>query len=126
LAAPVLSRLLARVTGSIETPVVAADLEAGPGSVLVDGFPQVSDVRLRAHAEDGWVELREAERVVPGSEPHRDRQGPISVITQQPAHATDGPHRVARPRNQHHAARAQSMVDPASLEEVTGTIDATA
>src|SRR6185436_3412410 len=82
--------LLARVTGSIETPVVAADLEAGPGSVLVDGFPQVSDVRLRAHAEDGWVELREANASFQGANLTATGKAPISVITQQPGTSTDG------------------------------------
>jgi outer membrane protein assembly factor BamA/autotransporter translocation and assembly factor TamB len=51
--------LLARITGSLEQPDVAADLEVGPGAVTLENLPSVSRVRLRVHAEDGWIELRD-------------------------------------------------------------------
>ena len=51
--------LLARVNGSLESPVVAADLELGPGSITLQDLPPVSALVLRAHAENGWLELRE-------------------------------------------------------------------
>jgi outer membrane protein assembly factor BamA len=51
--------LLARVNGSLESPLVSADLELGPGSVTLRDLPPVSGLAVRAHAENGWLELRE-------------------------------------------------------------------
>ena len=48
--------LLARITGSLQSPSVAADLEMGPGSITLRDMPPVSALRLRAHAENGWLE----------------------------------------------------------------------
>ena len=38
---------------------MAADLELGPGSITLQDLPPVSALVLRAHAENGWLELRE-------------------------------------------------------------------
>ena len=117
--------LLARVTGSVETPVIAADLEAGPGSVTVEGVPPVSNVLLRAHAEGGWLELREANASYQGANVTATGRAPLSLLTGQPGAGPAG--------NAELHARAtgitplvlESMVGPTTLEDVTGTIDAT-
>jgi outer membrane protein assembly factor BamA/autotransporter translocation and assembly factor TamB len=118
--------LLARVTGSLEAPVIAADLEAGPGSVTVEGFAPVSDVRLRAHAESGVLELREANASYQGANVSATARAPLSLLTGEPASPTDG-------RIELHARATgitprvlDAVLDPATLEEVAGTIDATA
>ena len=107
--------LLARVTGALEAPVIAADLEAGPGSVTLRDLPPATNVRLRAHAEEGWVELREAQATYEGADISatgkaffEPRSGDLH------ARATNLTAAVLRP-----------FVDPGTLDDVTGSIDAT-
>jgi hypothetical protein len=51
--------MFAHLTGSVLAPEVVADLEMGPGSITLEGLPSVTGLQLRAHAKDGWLELRE-------------------------------------------------------------------
>ena len=117
--------LLARITGSIETPVIAADLEAGPGSVTVEGFPQISDIRLRAHAESGWLELREANVSYQGATIAATGKAPLSLITGQPGAGPAGNVEIHARATGITPKVLESIVDPTTLEDVTGTIDAT-
>ena len=117
--------LLARITGSIEAPVIAADLEAGPGSVTVEGFPQVSDIRLRAHAESGWLELREANASYQGANVAATGRAPLSLITGQPGTGPAGNVEIHARATGMTPKVLESVVDATTLEDVTGTIDAT-
>ncbi len=107
--------LLARITGAVEDPVIAADLEVGPGTVTLRDLPPASNIRLRAHAEDGWVELREAQ------------------VTYEGADITATGKALVQPRSGELHARATNLtaavlrpfVDPGTLDEVTGSVDAT-
>ena len=48
--------VLARVTGTAERPVVAADLEVANGQVIVMDLPPVRIAELRAAIANGWIE----------------------------------------------------------------------
>ena len=113
--------LLARVTGAIDDPAIAADLEAGPGSVTLRDLPPASNIRLRAHAEDGWVELREAQVSYEGADVIATGKAPLSLFAAGSAEraeihvrATNLTPGVLRP-----------FVEPGTLDEVAGSIDAT-
>ena len=108
--------LLARVSGSIERPDVSADLEVGPGSVTLLMLPPITGVRARAHAEGGWLELREAEAVYQGAALTATARAPIGGPGEYSLRA-----RVAGIT----AAVLQPFVDSASVEEIAGSIDAT-
>ena len=122
--------LLARVTGSLAAPVVAADLEAGPGSVTLENLPPITDILLRAHVEDGVIEVREATAAYQGANLSATGLVPLSLI--------GGPVRGAGPaertrRNFELHARATNVtpavaapfVDAATLEQLSGSVDAT-
>ena len=117
--------LLARITGSVEAPVIAADLEAGPGSVTVEGFPQVSDIRLRAHAENGWLELREANASYQGANVAATGKAPLSLITGQPGAGPAGNAEIHARATAVTPKVLEPVVDATTLEDVTGTLDAT-
>ena len=48
--------VLARVTGTAERPIVAADLEVANGQVIVMDLPPVRVAELRATIANGWIE----------------------------------------------------------------------
>jgi len=51
--------LLARITGSLESPAYTADLEVGPGMVQArSDLAPVENLLVQAHAENGQLELR--------------------------------------------------------------------
>ncbi len=116
--------LLARVNGSFESPLVAADLELGPGSVTLRDLPPVSGLALRAHAENGWLELREGAASFQEARVTVTGRAPLSwaipsavgppgdaVIHAQAANMT--------------AAILAPFVDPATAEQLEGSVDAT-
>ena len=108
--------LLARVTGSIEMPIVAADFEAGPGSVTLQDLPSISGLHVRAHVEDGLIELREAVASYQGANLSATGKAPLSLKGAMELHA--------RATNVTPAVAA-TFVDAATLEQVTGSVDAT-
>ena len=131
--------LLARVTGALEAPVVAADLEIGPGTIVLEDVPQISNLRVRAHAEEGWIELREglasyqnADLAVTGKAPlslftDNRRPGPIgpggagSPGPGAPAESAVIHARVANLT----AAALSPFLDPDTAGQIQGSIDAT-
>ena len=118
--------LLARITGAIEEPVIAADLEAGPGSVTLRDMPPVTNVRLRAHAEEGWVELREAQARYEGADITATGKAPLSLV------GAAGPFGAGASGAAELHARATNLgagvlrpfVEPGALDEIEGSIDA--
>ena len=116
--------LLARVNGSLESPVVAADLELGPGSVTLQDLPPVSALVLRAHAENGWLELRE------GAASYQDAT--VTVTGRAPL-SWAIPSAVGAPGDAVIHARATNLtaailapfVDPTTAEQLEGSVDAT-
>jgi outer membrane protein assembly factor BamA len=123
--------LLARITGALEAPVVAADLEIGPGSIVLEDLPQISNLRVRAHAEEGWIELREglasyqnADLVVTG-------KAPLSLLTDEGRSSSSGP----RAPDESAVIRASAtnltpavlapFLEPDTAGQIEGSIDAT-
>lgn len=72
--------LLARVTGSAQAPVLAANVELGPGSLGFEEWPAVSPVQLRARLEGGWLELYETVGEWQGAQIAADGRLPITML----------------------------------------------
>lgn len=125
--------LLARITGSLQEPVVAADLEVGPGSVTLQDVPSVSGLRLRAHAEDGWIELREAGASYQGATVSATGRAPISLLVRRPGPAAGAVEPPQAAQNLELHARASNVspavVEPflsaSTLAQLTGSLDVT-
>ncbi len=116
--------LLARITGSLEQPRVAADLELGPGTLRATDLPAATDVQIRAHADGEWVELRELRAEWQGSRVEASGRMPLDWVG-----LTDGgPAGAAATLN----ARLSSLtpqvlapfVDADTLSQIEGSVDA--
>ena len=125
--------LLSRVTGSIQQPVVAADLEVGPASIAVEGLPRVTDVVVRAHAGDGWIELREGAAQYEGGQLSATGKAPLALFSERLAAASGATSQVpgtdaavihVRATNLSPAVLAP-LVEPGTLDELSGSIDLT-
>jgi outer membrane protein assembly factor BamA/autotransporter translocation and assembly factor TamB len=116
--------LLARVSGSLESPAVAADLELGPGSVTLEGLPPVSALVLRAHAENGWVELREGAASFQDATVTVTGRAPMSWAIPSAAGAPGNAEIHARATNLT-AAILAPFVDSTTMEQLEGSVDAT-
>ena len=115
--------LLARITGTVQAPVVAADLEVGPGSVALENLPAISRVRVRAHAEDGWVELREGMASYQNADLSVTGRAPVSLFTNGAEPSGEAVIR-ARAANLTPAVLAP-FLEPDTLAQIEGSIDAT-
>ena len=74
--------LLARVTGSLESPAYAADLEIGPGMVQARAdLAPVENLLVRAHLENGLLELRDFAGSYHGATVTATGQAPLSLLT---------------------------------------------
>ena len=116
--------LLARVNGSLESPVVAADLELGPGSITLQDLPPVSALVLRAHAENGWLELREGAASYQDATVTVTGRAPLSWVVSSAEGAPGDAVIHARATNLT-AAILAPFVDPATAEQLEGSVDAT-
>ena len=116
--------LLARVTGSIESPIVAADLEAGPGSVTIRDLSTASDLTVRAHLEHDTLDLREAHASYEGAMLNATGSVPIALFTSAPSTST-------APASLHATATGitpavlRGILDPTTLEDISGGVDVT-
>jgi len=124
--------LLARLTGALEAPVVAADLEIGPGSIVLEGFPQISNVRVRVHAEEGWFELREGLASYQHADLTVSGKAPLSLFTDERRPGASGP---GAPADENAVIRASAanltpavlapFLDGDTAGQLEGSIDAT-
>ena len=121
--------LLARVSGSIEAPIVVADLELGPGTLRWSDRPPATNVQLRAHADGTWVDLHDLTGEWQGSRIQASGRAPIAILGDH-----DGaPSTADRPPTAQLTATVTSVtpavlapfVDPGALDQVEGSIDAT-
>jgi outer membrane protein assembly factor BamA len=123
--------ILARVTGALEAPVVAADVEIGPGSIAIEGFPPISNLRVRAHAEEGWIELREGLASYQNAELTVTGRAPISLFSEGDAPGTSRPagadaSAVVRASAANLTpAVLSSFLDPDTVGQIEGSMDAT-
>ena len=107
-------------------PVFAADLEAGPGSVTLQDLPPISDLRLRAHVEGGVIELREAVASYQGANLSATGKAPLSIVGGRvPADRTRLELELHARATNVTPAVAASFVDAATLEQLSGAVDAT-
>ena len=121
--------LLARVTGAVDAPVIAADLEVGPGSVTLTDLPPASNIRLRAHAEEGWVELREAQATYEGADITATGKAPVSLFSAGPTGFAGsgpvGPALLSVRATNLSPAVLRPFTELGAVDEVEGSIDAT-
>lgn len=122
--------LLAHVTGALQDPLLAADLEVGPGSVALRDLPTVTGLRVRAHAENGWIELREGAASYEQAELSVTGKAPLSLF--RPAGplasgsaAASGPAILHVRATSLTPAVLAAFVEPSALDEISGSIDAT-
>ncbi|MBI2186501.1 MAG: translocation/assembly module TamB domain-containing protein [Acidobacteria bacterium] len=123
--------LLARVTGALEAPVIAADLEVGPGSIALEHLPEISNLRVRAHAEDGWIELREGLASYQNADLSVTGRAPVALFTDEGSSGSGrGGDIDERAFVRARAANLTPMVlapflDPETTRHIEGSIDAT-
>jgi len=116
--------LLARVTGSLESPVVVADLEAGPGSVTIRDLSTASNLIVRAHLERDTLDLREAHASYEGAMLTATGSAPIALFTPAPA-TTTAPASLHATATGITPAVLRGIIDPTALEDISGAVDVT-
>jgi len=135
--------LLARVVGTATAPVYAADLEVGPARATVRGDLQpLEGVRLRVHLESDLLEVREAVAAYAGAMVDANARAPLALLlgsTQRLAAiggSNPGASAAGRPDLVRSGATARAtftgvtpavlrgFVSPSTLDELTGTVDA--
>jgi len=115
--------LLARITGSAARPVVAADLELGPGTLQVRDLPPVTGLQVRAHANDEWIELRDARGEWQGSRVQAAGRAPVEWVgletgrTSKPAAALDARISAITP------SVLAPFLDAETLSQIDGSVD---
>jgi outer membrane protein assembly factor BamA len=115
--------LRARITGSLDKPLIAADFDAGPGSVTIKDLSTATDLRLRAHLEDDVVALREAHASYEGAILDATGSLPLAVIGAAPPPPAPVPASVHATATGITPAVLRGMLDPTTLEDLAGTVD---
>jgi len=115
--------LLARITGSFESPTYAADLEVGPGMVQArSDLAPVENLRVRAHVENGIVELRDFSGSYHGATVTATGQAPVALLTGDGA--TDGSAVLKATAVGVTSAVLAPFVDASTISQVGGSLDA--
>ena len=117
--------LLARITGSLESPTYAADLEVGPGMVQARAdLPPVENLRIRAHVENGLVELRDLVGSYQGANVTATGQAPMALFTSKGATPSDGGAVLNATAVGVTSAVLAPFVDPSTIAQIAGSLDA--
>ena len=116
--------LLARVNGSVETPILTADLELGPGSIALRDLPSISGLVVRGHAGEGWLELREGAASFQDATVTVTGRAPLSWVMPSAGDAPGGAVIQARAANLTAAVLAP-FIDASAAEQLEGSVDAT-
>ncbi|NOT43716.1 MAG: hypothetical protein HOP14_03825, partial [Acidobacteria bacterium] len=84
--------LAAVVTGALDAPRIAVDLDAGPAVVNLEGLPPLSEVVVRARLRDGWAEVDRLEAAFEGARVDVAGRVPAAWILDRtaPVTAADG------------------------------------
>ena len=117
--------LLARVAGSLEAPLVSADLEVGPGEITLTDLPTISDLRVRTHVEDGWIDLREAQGVYQGATVSGTGRAPLSLAGVPVPGAEPGEASLQARVTGVTAMVLEPFLDASAAQEISGSVDAT-
>ena len=119
----------ARVAGSFDAPEITADVEVGTGTVTMVDLPVVSDVHFRSHVEGGWLELRDAGARYQGAAFTADGRVPLrffGVTVPGADTGADAGNGSLHGRVTGVTARVlQPFIDPATVEALSGSLDAT-
>jgi outer membrane protein assembly factor BamA/autotransporter translocation and assembly factor TamB len=117
--------LLARITGTLESPTYAADLEVGPGMVQArSDLAPVENLRLRAHVENGLVELRDLAGSYHGANVTATGQAPLALFTRDGATPSDGGAVLKATAMGVTSAVLAPFVDESTISQVAGSLDA--
>ena len=117
--------LLARITGSLESPAYAADLEVGPGMVQArSDLAPVENLLVRAHVENGRVELRDFTGRYQGANVTATGHAPLAMLTGGTPAATDGDAVLNAAALGITSAVLAPFVDASTISQVGGSLDA--
>ena len=116
--------LLARITGSLESPAYAADLEVGPGMVQARSeLAPVENLLLRAHVENGQLELRNLAGRYHGANVTASGHAPLALLTGG-ASASEGDAVLTATLVGITSAVLSPFVDASTISQVGGSLDA--
>ena len=113
----------ARITGSLDKPVIVADVDAGPGSVTITDFSPATDLRLQAHLENDVVNVRQAHAAYEGAMLDATGSIPLSIVSSAPSPPTATPASLHATVQGVTPAVLRGILDPATLEDLAGTVD---
>jgi len=117
--------LVARVTGSLESPTYAADAEIGPGMVQArSDLAPVENLLLRAHLENGLIELRHLAGSYHGAAVTATGQAPLSLLTGGTTGTADRGALLRATAVGVTAAVLSPFLDDATISRVGGSLDA--
>jgi len=117
--------LLARITGTLGSPAYAADLEVGPGMVQArSDLAPVENLRVRAHVENGVVELRDLAGSYHGANVTATGQAPLALFTRENGIPTEGSAVLKATALGVTTAVLAPFVDPSTISQVAGSLDA--
>ncbi len=117
--------LLARITGTLESPAYAADLEVGPGMVQArSDLAPVENLRVRAHVENGLVELRDFAGSYHGATVAATGQAPLTLFTNDGVAAGDGSAVLKATAMGVTSAVLAPFVDASTISQIAGSLDA--
>jgi len=117
--------LLARVTGSIESPAYAADAEIGPGMVQARAdLAPVENLVVRAHVENGRLELRQFSGSYSGAAVTATGRAPLSLLSGGTSDTADGGAVLHAAAAGVTAAVLRPFVDDATISQLGGSLDA--
>jgi autotransporter translocation and assembly factor TamB len=118
--------VLARISGTVAAPLWAADLEVGPSTLLVRAdLPSLVDLRVRAHVENGLLELREATGAYQDAHFIARGQAPLALLGGSPPGSVSGDALVQARATGITAAVLSPFVDASTLTQIAGSLDAT-
>jgi len=104
------------------TPIVVADLEAGPASLTIKGLSTASGVTVRARLEHDTLDLREAHAMYEGAAVNATGSIPIALFTSSRAPST-APASIHATATGITPAVLRGVLDPATLGDITGAVD---
>jgi outer membrane protein assembly factor BamA/autotransporter translocation and assembly factor TamB len=117
--------LLARITGSIESPTYAADLEVGPGMVQVrSDLAPVENFEVRAHLEDGVIDLRNLAGTFHGANVNATGRAPLALLTGATPAPSEGEAALRASAVGVTAAVLAPFVDASTISQIGGSLDA--
>ena len=117
--------LLARVTGSLESPAYAADAEIGPGMVQARAdLAPVENLLVRAHVENGRLELRQFSGSYSGAAVTATGQAPLSLFSGGTSDTAAGGAVLHATAVGVTAAVLRPFVDDATISQLGGSLDA--